>query len=188
MKGFITEKNWEEVEEVFPQVHEFYSHLPKKPDTFLELLELYHSFDNSESPSNSSLRLGEPEPLKRQAARRARGPWGGRAADPSRVGKHHLILIFLLVVASLFVPKNIQALEDSVKRVDLKLTGAGCDDMNAIESVILHQGNHRGEVIETNIQAKKGHIIVDYDSDLISPQQFINALIDKKGCVARVNN
>lgn len=46
MRGFITEKNWAAVDKTFPKAHRFYRHLSRKPQTFLELLELCHSFDD----------------------------------------------------------------------------------------------------------------------------------------------
>jgi len=46
MQGFITEGNWKEVDRTFPGVHRFYGQLSRKPQTFLELLTLCHSFDN----------------------------------------------------------------------------------------------------------------------------------------------
>ncbi|MBI1908808.1 MAG: hypothetical protein HYS22_01365 [Deltaproteobacteria bacterium] len=41
MTGFITERNWKEIEESFPELHRFYLSLPHKPNTFLELMNLY---------------------------------------------------------------------------------------------------------------------------------------------------
>jgi len=41
MGGVVTERNWKEIERSFPGMHTFYSHLPRKPKTFLQLMELY---------------------------------------------------------------------------------------------------------------------------------------------------
>jgi hypothetical protein len=44
MQGIITQRNWPEIERSFPGLHTFYSHLPRKPQTFLELLKLYQIY------------------------------------------------------------------------------------------------------------------------------------------------
>lgn len=50
MQGMITERNWREVEKTFAGAHAVYRHLSRKPQTFLELLGLCHSFDSAGSP------------------------------------------------------------------------------------------------------------------------------------------
>ncbi len=35
--GFISEKNWKEIEEAFPGIYNYYKKLREKPKTFLEL-------------------------------------------------------------------------------------------------------------------------------------------------------
>ncbi|MBI2067704.1 MAG: hypothetical protein HYW02_03015 [Deltaproteobacteria bacterium] len=44
MVGMITERDWREIERQFPGLHSFYGHLPRKPHTFLELLELFRIY------------------------------------------------------------------------------------------------------------------------------------------------
>ncbi len=46
MRGFITEKDWKNIDRIFPEVHRLYRCFLRKPQTFLELLEMCHSFDN----------------------------------------------------------------------------------------------------------------------------------------------
>lgn len=44
MRGVITSRHWRQIERTFPGLHLFYSHLPRKPRTFLALLELYRMY------------------------------------------------------------------------------------------------------------------------------------------------
>jgi hypothetical protein len=41
MRGFITEKNFDECEEAFPGIVAFYQRLAAKPRTFLELVHAF---------------------------------------------------------------------------------------------------------------------------------------------------
>jgi hypothetical protein len=43
MRGFITEANFDECEDAFPGIVEFYRQLPAKPRTFLELVHAFLS-------------------------------------------------------------------------------------------------------------------------------------------------
>jgi hypothetical protein len=43
MRGYITEANFDECEEAFPGIVEFYSRLAVKPGTFLELVHAFMS-------------------------------------------------------------------------------------------------------------------------------------------------
>jgi hypothetical protein len=47
MRGYITEANFDECEEAFPGIVEFYFQLVAKPRTFLELLLAFMSRDQS---------------------------------------------------------------------------------------------------------------------------------------------
>ena len=44
MGGLITMRDWRSIDKSFPGLRTFYAHLPRKPQTFLELLELYQVY------------------------------------------------------------------------------------------------------------------------------------------------
>jgi hypothetical protein len=47
MQGFVTERDFEQVEEAFPGICRFYRALIVKPRTFLELVWLYSGDENA---------------------------------------------------------------------------------------------------------------------------------------------
>lgn len=58
MNGIVTEKNWREIETVFPGMKHFYERLAKKPDTFLELEWRFLDLRNSTDKKTRRLRDG----------------------------------------------------------------------------------------------------------------------------------
>ena len=78
-------------------------------------------------------------------------------------------------------PVGVVPEEPESSRVTLKLAGGTCD-INAVESTLLRlQG-----VVGVDIESKKGHLIVDYTSSKLTPQQMVDALARKKGCQALI--
>ena len=61
MRGFITEANFDECEEAFPGIVDFYRRLVVKPRTFLELVEAF--CHHGESSSDALRASGCAEPL-----------------------------------------------------------------------------------------------------------------------------
>lgn len=72
--------------------------------------------------------------------------------------------------------------EDEVSDVTLMLASATCDDINEIESVILHLGG----VVEVDIESRRGHLVVSYLPLNVSPQQMVDALARRMGCLAHI--
>jgi len=53
MRGFITERDFDEAEDAFPGIARFYASLPNKPRTFLELTWLYAAAEKRGSTRTS---------------------------------------------------------------------------------------------------------------------------------------
>lgn len=64
MSGFITERDLQEAEALFPGIEAFYRGLREKPATFLDLLRLYSGRLQSAGDRRVALRLGRRKNLR----------------------------------------------------------------------------------------------------------------------------
>ena len=67
-------------------------------------------------------------------------------------------------------------------KVTLKLVSTECDDINTIESALLHMEG----ILSVDIESKKGHLIIGYRSGKVTPEQMVDKIARKNGCLGRV--